>query len=67
MKKKKTKEEKAKLHDCDGICYWETGMCPRADYCEETRTGEFIATVLAVPIIILTVCFFIFLLWCLMK
>lgn len=45
----KTKEEieKSKKHNCDGLCYTCYHVCPRIDYCTETRTKEFFATVLA--------------------
>lgn len=38
----------ADKYKCDGRCYWSTGMCPRADYCEHTRCKEFIAMMFAV-------------------
>lgn len=44
---KHTKEERSKLYGCDGKCYWATGMCPRAEICEETRVREFVASLLA--------------------
>ena len=41
----------ADKYKCDGRCYWKTGMCPRADYCEHTRCKEFIAMMFAVLLI----------------
>ena len=45
----RTKEEieKSKKHNCDGLCYTRYHMCPRVDYCSETRTKEFFATIIA--------------------
>ena len=43
----KKQQERAKKYGCDGTCYWSTGMCPRVETCDETRTGEFIATAIA--------------------
>lgn len=31
-------------YGCDGRCYWNTGMCPSVEICDETRVGEAIAT-----------------------
>ena len=45
---KKSKEEKAQLYDCDGQCYWNTGMCPCVETCPETRTKEGWATIAAI-------------------
>jgi hypothetical protein len=42
----KKQQERATKHGCDGRCYWETGMCPAVEVCEETRAGEFMATVI---------------------
>ena len=39
-------------HNCDGRCYWSTGMCPSVEICDETRFGEFIATVIASTVFI---------------
>ena len=47
-KKHKTKTEKAQLYNCDGECYWSTGMCPCAETCPETRTKEGLATIAAI-------------------
>ena len=33
--------------ECDGKCYTDEGICPRAEWCDKTRKGEFVATVLA--------------------
>lgn len=50
-------QERARKHDCDGKCYWSTGMCPRVEYCEETRAKEFLATLLAlITILVAPVC-----------
>lgn len=53
--KNRTEEEleRAKKHDCDGICYCNQSMCSAVDTCEETRTKEFLATILAPLIIII--------------
>lgn len=54
------REERAKKHQCDGICYSSTYMCPSAEWCDETRVGEFIATIIsAVVFILILVCPFI--------
>lgn len=45
---KKEIKRRAKEFDCDGICYSRDKMCPRVDYCPETRSKEFAATVIAV-------------------
>lgn len=50
---KKDREQRAKLHNCDGRCYWSTGMCPKVEVCEETRTKEFACTVIAALIVYL--------------
>lgn len=34
-------------NECDGKCYTDEGICPRAEWCDKTRKGEFVATVLA--------------------
>ena len=47
-KKHKTKKEKARLYDCDGQCYWNTGMCPCVETCPETRAKEGWATIAAI-------------------
>ena len=44
----KDREERAKKHGCDGICYTSTSMCPAAETCPETRTKEGLATIAAV-------------------
>ena len=57
-------QKRANKHGCDGRCYWETkydektgaviekgGMCGGAETCEETRRGEFWATVVAIIIV----------------
>lgn len=33
--------------ECDGKCYIDEGICPRAEWCDKTRKGEFAATALA--------------------
>lgn len=33
--------------------YWETGMCPAVEVCEETRAGEFMATVIGGIVVLL--------------
>lgn len=47
--KNRTKKElaRANKYNCDGLCYENRFMCPRVDYCNETRTKEGIATILA--------------------
>lgn len=40
-------KERSKKHGCDGICYSSTHMCPQAEYCDETRLREFIATMIS--------------------
>lgn len=47
------REERAKKHQCDGICYSSTYMCPSAEWCDETRAGEFIATIISAVVFIL--------------
>lgn len=47
------REERAKKHQCDGICYSSTYMCPSAEWCNETRVGEFIATIISAVVFIL--------------
>lgn len=47
------REELAKKHQCDGICYSSTYMCPSAEWCDETRVGEFIATIISAVVFIL--------------
>ena len=32
---------------------WETGMCPAVEICEETRAGEFMATVIGGIVVLL--------------
>ncbi len=46
-------QERAKKHNCSGRCYWDTGMCPCVETCDETRTFEFIANAIAVITLIL--------------
>lgn len=38
----------ADKYKCDGRCYWLTGMCPRADYCEHKVQRVFITMMFAV-------------------
>lgn len=68
MKKKETEEQaierRKKMYGCNGKCYcdsiWDEDLkcmtqatcCGRIDTCEETRFGEFIATILAILTII---------------
>lgn len=33
--------------ECDDKCYTDEGICPRAEWCDKTRKGEFAATALA--------------------
>lgn len=51
----KDREERAKKHGCDGICYTPTSMCPCAETCPETRTKEGLATIAAVICYILMI------------
>ena len=48
MGRQKTREEKVELYNCDGQCYWSTGMCPCVETCPETRTKEGLATIAAI-------------------
>lgn len=41
-------ERRAEEHKCNGICYTDTAMCPRAEICPETGTKEFIGTICAI-------------------
>lgn len=41
-------QKRSAKYSCDGRCYWDTGMCGKAEICDETRKGEFCATVIAV-------------------
>ena len=34
----KKQQERAKKYGCDGRCYWETGMCPAVEVCEENQS-----------------------------
>lgn len=49
-------KERAQKYGCDGLCYTNTSMCPRAEICPETRRSEFGAmiaaalTIIVVPI-----------------
>lgn len=45
------RKERAEKYHCDGRCYYESGICPAVDTCEETRVGEGIATMGAVLVI----------------
>ena len=45
-------KKRAKSYGCDGICYSKDKMCNRVDYCPETRSKEFAATIFAVIFII---------------
>lgn len=48
MRAKKNKiSERAEKYGCSGECYGATGMCPAVEWCEETKKGEFFATVVA--------------------
>ncbi len=58
-KKKLTRLEKAEKYQCDGLCYGgldangdEVPCCPCIDTCEETRYGEFWATVVVFLLIV---------------
>lgn len=44
---KHTEQERSKRHNCDGRCYWSTGMCPRVEICEETKKSERRALIVA--------------------
>lgn len=54
-----TQEEKSQKYGCDGVCYSNSSMCPRVDTCPETREKEFWASILAIPVFILTIIAFI--------
>ena len=43
---------RAKSYDCDGLCYSRHKTCNRIDYCPETRSREFTATVIAVILLV---------------
>lgn len=36
-------KERAEKYHCTGRCYWDTGMCPRVDICDEYYTDDEIA------------------------
>lgn len=40
-------QERSRKYGCDGVCYTDTSMCPRAEICPETRRAEFGASVAA--------------------
>lgn len=46
-------EERARKHDCNGVCYSSNYMCPCVEWCEETKTEEAIGWILAYISIIL--------------
>ena len=46
------KQKRIKRYNCDGNCYMNKSICPRIEYCPETRVREFWATVVAVLVIL---------------
>lgn len=44
--------KRSKKYGCDGQCYTSTGMCPRVEYCPETRKIELLATIIAMAIML---------------
>lgn len=48
----KKQQERAKKYGCDGRCYWNTGMCPSVEICDETRVGEAIQTAMGVTMVL---------------
>lgn len=46
-KSEAAQQERSQKYDCDGVCYTDTSMCPRAEICPETRRAEFGATIVA--------------------
>lgn len=46
-KSEAAQRERSQKYDCDGVCYTDTSMCPRAEICPETRRAEFCATIAA--------------------
>lgn len=51
--KSKSKEEKQRQYGCNGQCYTNESMCPRAETCPETSVVEFLATALGCSIYLL--------------
>lgn len=41
-------QERSTKYGCNGRCYTGTRMCPRVEFCPETRNKEFAATIIAV-------------------
>lgn len=39
---KERRKERARKHNCTGICYSKHSMCPLVETCDETRVKEFI-------------------------
>lgn len=50
----KKRQERAMKHGCDGVCYWNAGMCPRVKTCDETRTGELIIRIAKIAVLVAT-------------
>lgn len=44
-REKKKQKERAEKYNCDGKCYWSTGMCGGVEWCEATRKKELIASI----------------------
>lgn len=53
--KEYAQQERSKKYNCDGMCYTDTSMCPRAEVCPETRRSEFWATISAALIIFIAI------------
>ena len=48
-------EKYSEKYNCDGHCYYSDGTCCSAvDICDETRVGEFLASIIAILVIIAT-------------
>lgn len=50
--KESVEQERSRKYGCDGVCYTDTSMCPRAEVCPETRWAEVTAAIVvfAVPV-----------------
>lgn len=45
--KEQKRRQRAEKHGCDGVCYGKDGMCGAIEWCDETRNGELMASVIA--------------------
>lgn len=48
----KEHQRRAEQHGCDGYCYTAKSMCPAVEVCPETRQREFIATLMALAVLL---------------